>query len=163
MVSERLSKTSHQKTDLNWKQDIRMNKSWITLSNSITRTDSLGMWSGKQRTKPALVLLIQQFIPKWKDLECAPPHHWPLTARSNARAGSLCLHSYVYKLFSISGCLTTTNASVRRNKGFFNRRNSLKCKAKVVELLIPAVRYPARDTGLCPPDLPMATVSSSCM
>lgn len=88
-----------------------------------------------ERTKPALALLIQQFIPKWKDLECAPPHHtghwqpWPMAILEGT--GSPCLHSHMYKPFNISVYLTTTSASVRRNEGCFNRRNSLKCKAKV--------------------------------
>lgn len=103
---------------------------------------------GEAEDKPALVSLIQQCIPTW-DLGWAAPHHtghwqpWPMaTVQGTA---SLCLHSCLYKPFSISGkpfnisgtpfnisaSLTTTSASVTRNKGCFNRRNSLKCKAKV--------------------------------
>lgn len=93
--------------------------------------------------KPALVLLIQQFIPKW-DLGWAAPHHsghwqpWPMATVQGSAS-----HSCMYKPFSISGkpfnisgtpfnisaSLTTTSALVTRNKGCFNRRNSLKCKA----------------------------------
>lgn len=99
------------------------------------RTGSLGVWNGREQNQPwfywysnssqnekiwnvhLLTTLATDSHDQWQ--------YWKVLVHpvSTPTCINLSIFQCIY--------LTTTGASVRRNEGCFNRRNSLKCKAKV--------------------------------